>query len=244
VRTGRTTVETDDGSMALFSARPDGGARGAVVVVHEAFGVNPYIERVARQVAGSGYVAVAPNLFHRTTAGCIPYGDHALVLPHIDGVSDERLLMDIDATFVHLARAGWQPESVGMVGFCIGGRITFLAAAERSFGAAAGLYGGGIVTPAERFAVSLPSLLPAAGGLRTPWIGLFGDLDQTIPVEDVEKLRAELALAHVATEIVRYRDAGHAFHCDERPGYVAAAATDAWARTLAWFDRYLVKPGP
>jgi carboxymethylenebutenolidase len=240
--TDRIVVETRDGPMAVFSASPALKPRAAVVVVHEAFGLNPYIERVARQAADRGYAAVAPNLFHRTTAGCIPYGDHAFVLPHIEEVSDERLLADIDATFAHLSGAGWRPESVGMVGFCIGGRITFLAAAERSFGAAVGLYGGGIVTPAARFADRLPSLLPAAGGLRTPWLGLFGDLDHTIPVEDVETLRAELAPAPVETEIVRYGDAGHAFHCDERPGYVPAAAVDAWARTLAWFDRHLAPP--
>jgi carboxymethylenebutenolidase len=239
MRTERAVVETRDGPMAVLSASPDAEPRGAVVVVHEAFGLNAYIERVARQAAERGYAAVAPNFFHRTTAGPIPYGDHALVLPHIEELSDERLLTDIDATFAHLSGAGWRPESVGMVGFCIGGRTTFLAAVERSFGAAVGLYGGGIVTPAARFADRLPGLLPAAAGLRTPWLGLFGDLDHTIPVEDVEKLRAELASAPVETEIVRYGDAGHAFHCDERPGYVAAAATDAWARTLTWFERHL-----
>ena len=71
--------------------------------------------------------------------------------------------------------------------------------------------------------------------LQTPWLGLFGDLDQSIPVEGVEELRVALAGAPVATEIVRYADAEHGFHCDARPSYHEASAKDAWARALDWF---------
>lgn len=237
--TGTVTVDTRDGAMRLYEARPDGAARGAVVVIQEAFGVNAYVERVAQRAAAAGYHAVAPDLFHRTGAGALPYGDHSVVLPHIAELDDDRLLTDVDATFAHLASEGWQPASIGMVGFCIGGRIAFLAAARRTFGAAVGFYGGGIVTAAERFADRLPSLLPLAASLATPWLGLFGDHDHTIPVADVERLREALATASVPTAIVRYPDAGHAFACDDRPEYDAAAADDGWARTLDWFELHL-----
>ena len=76
--------------------------------------------------------------------------------------------------------------------------------------------------------------------MKTPWLGLFGDLDKGISVEDVEELRAALKDAPVETEIVRYAEAGHGFHCDARPeAYNAEAAADGWRRTLAWFGEHL-----
>ena len=88
----------------------------------------------------------------------------------------------------------------------------------------------------------MPSHLELAPSLETPWLGLYGDLDQGIPVDDVEALRAAAAEAEVPTEIVRYADANHGFHCDGRPEvFHAAAAEDAWRRTLEWFDRYTAR---
>ena len=84
-----------------------------------------------------------------------------------------------------------------------------------------------------------PPFVERVPALTVPWLGLFGDLDASIPVEDVERLRTALASSPAETEVVRYADAGHGFHCDQRPDYVEADAHDAWARTLAWFDRFL-----
>ena len=76
--------------------------------------------------------------------------------------------------------------------------------------------------------------------MQSPWLGLYGDLDQGIPVDEVEALRRVTAKAPVPTEIVRYADAGHGFNCNDRPdAFHAASAADAWQRTLAWFDRHL-----
>src|SRR5204862_7163212 len=111
-----------------------------------------------------------------------------------------------------------------------GGRVTFLVALERALGAAVGFYGGGIVT--GRFP-QFPTLIERVGELQTPWLGLFGDEDGSIPVDDVERLRQELDGADVAHDVVRYAGAEHGFHCDQRPSYHGEAATDAWARTLA-----------
>ena len=118
----------------------------------------------------------------------------------------------------------------------MGGRVTFLASLELALGAAVGFYGGGIVT--ARFP-QFPPLIDRVGSLQTPWLGLFGDEDGSIPVDDVERLRAELDGADVPAEVVRYAGAEHGFHCDQRPSYHAEAATDAWARTLAWFEEHL-----
>jgi carboxymethylenebutenolidase len=229
-------VETNDGPMALYEALPAGKARGAVVVVQEAFGVNEHIEDVTRRFAAEGYHAVAPALFHRAGGGTAPYDDFAQVIPLYEGLTDEGILVDIDAALDHLRAAGFTDDQVATVGFCFGGRVTFLVALRRSLAAAVGFYGGGIVS--QRFP-QFPALVDEAGELKTPWLGLFGDQDGSIPVEDVEQLRSALERSTVDTEIVRYPDAEHGFHCDVRESYDESAATDAWRRTLAWFEQHL-----
>ena len=229
-------VETPDGPMALFEATPEGDRRGGVIVIQEAFGVNDYIEDVARRLAGEGYHAVAPHIFHRAGGGTAPYDDWSQVLPLFEGLSDEGILMDVDAAAAHLRDQGFTDAQLGIVGFCFGGRVSFLVAAERSLGSAVGFYGGGIVT--ARFP-QFPALVERVPNLKTPWLGLFGDEDQSIPVEDVEQLREALSNASVDAEVVRYAEAEHGFHCDLRPAHHPDAATDGWARTLRWFDDYL-----
>jgi carboxymethylenebutenolidase len=229
-------VDTPDGPMAVYQATPEGEATAAVIVVQEAFGVNDHIQDVTRRFAREGYVAVAPHIFHRAGGGTAPYDDFSKVLPLFAGLDDTKLLDDIDATIGALTERGFPPERIGIVGFCMGGRITFLVAARRRLGAAVGFYGGGIVT--GRFP-QFPPLVGEAGGLQTPWLGLFGDTDESIPVEDVEQLRAALTDAPVAADVVRYPGAGHGFHCDVRPAFDPEAAADGWQRTLAWFGSHL-----
>lgn len=234
MQTATLEIPTADGPMALYEARPDGAARGAVVVIQEAFGVNDHIEDVTRRLAAEGYRAVAPALFHRAGGGTASYDDFAAVIPLFEGLTDAGILVDLDATRVHLGEHGFADAATGIVGFCFGGRATFLAALHAPFGAAVGFYGGGIVTP--RFP-QFPALVDRVGELRAPWLGLFGDEDGSIPVEDVETLRRALESAPVDTEIVRYPGAEHGFHCDVRASYHAAAAADAWSRALAWLER-------
>jgi carboxymethylenebutenolidase len=229
-------VSTADGPMDCFEARPPEPAGRAVVVVQEAFGVNPYIQRVTERFAGAGFDAVAPSFFHRAGGGTASYDDFAQVIPLYEGLTDDGILMDLDAAFAHLASLGHAPAAIGVVGFCFGGRVTFLAAARRTFGAAVGFYGGGLVTP--RFP-QFPALVDESATLQTPWLGLFGDEDGSIPVDDVETLRGALVDAPVPTEIVRYPDAEHGFFCDERPSFNAAVSDDAWPRTIDWFDHHL-----
>jgi carboxymethylenebutenolidase len=231
-------LTTPDGPMRLYEATPEGDAeRGAVVVIQEAFGVNPHIEDVTRRFAAVGYHAVAPDMFHRTGGGTISYDDFGSVMEHFAGIGDDNaILADVDATLHYLRSIGFTDDQIAIVGFCFGGRVTFLVASQRALGAAAGFYGGGLVT--ARFP-QFPALVDRAAAMQTPWLGLFGDLDGSIPVEDVEQLRDALTAASVDTEIVRYADADHGFHCDARPAYNAEAAADAWSRTLAWFTGHL-----
>lgn len=234
---GEHSIDTADGPMRIYEAVADTPPTSAVVVIQEAFGVNPHIEDVTRRFADAGFHAVAPEMFHRTGGGVVDYGDFAAVIPHFVGIGDDAaILTDVDATLDHLRGLGFADRRIGIVGFCFGGRVTFLTAVNRSIGAAVGFYGGGIVT--ARFP-QFPALVAEVARMDTPWLGLFGDLDESIPVEDVEQLRKALVDAPVPAEVVRYADAEHGFHCDVREAYNAAAAADAWARTLDWFARHL-----
>jgi carboxymethylenebutenolidase len=231
-------VDTADGPMRLYETKPPGEARGALVVVQEAFGVNPHIEDVTRRAAAAGYHAVAPDLFHRSGPGAVvEYGKFDQVMQYFQDLgSDAAILTDVDAALAHLRAAGFADSRIGLVGFCFGGRVSFLVALRRALGAAVGFYGGGIVN--GRFP-QFPALVDEVASLQTPWLGLFGDQDAGIPVDDVEQLRAALSATKLDTDIVRYADAGHGFHCDQRPDYRPDDAADAWRRAVDWFASHL-----
>jgi carboxymethylenebutenolidase len=231
------TLTTPDGAMECYEATPAEAARGAVVVIQEAFGVNEYIKGVTRRLAEAGYHALAPAMFHRAGGGTADYGDFAAVIPLFEGVTDDGILMDVDASLAHLRDAGFADSAIGIVGFCFGGRVTFLVAARRALGAAVGFYGGGIVTKGH---LPFEPLVGEVSTLQTPWLGLFGDEDASIPVADVEALRGALQDAPVDAEVVRYAGAQHGFHCTARPdNFHAEAAVDGWDRALAWFGGHL-----
>ncbi len=229
-------LPTPDGSMDVYEAYPEGEPKGAIIVIQEAFGVNDHIQDVTRRIAAAGYVGAAPAMFHRAGGGTAPYDDFSQVMPLFEGISDDGILTDVDATISHLEAQGFAPARIGIVGFCFGGRVSFLAAVRRELGAAVTFYGGGIVKASP---LGLGPLVDDAASLRTPWLGLFGDLDKGIPVDDVETLRGALGGASVANEIVRYPDADHGFHCDARDAYHEDSAGDAWERALSWFATHL-----
>ena len=234
-----TTIEipTVDGPMPAFSALPDSTARGAIIVIQEAFGLTDHIGQVARRFADAGFRAIAPALFHR--AGGSPtaaYDDIPSVYPLMAALAPEPLSIDLEATIATLATEGFADSQIGMVGFCMGGLVTLFAATRPGIGAAVTYYGGGLTT--SRF--GLPTGIELGSSIRCPWIGHFGDLDQGIPVEEVEQLRAAAAGAGPTTEVFRYVDADHGFNCNDRPAvYNAQAASLAWERTIEHFGSTL-----
>jgi carboxymethylenebutenolidase len=237
MRTSQKTVETADGAMPVYEAEPDGEARGGIVVIQEAFGVTSHIEDICRRLADAGWLAVAPALFHRSGSPVLSYDDYESVMPAMQALSTGSIAEDLRASFEHLEARGFGDSRCGIVGFCMGGSVTFYAATLRRLGGAVTFYGGGVAQ--GRF--GFPPLVELAPKLQSPWLGLYGDLDKSIPVEDVERLREEASKAPVETEIVRYPDADHGFNCDDRPAvYNREAASDAWRRALAWFDAHVM----
>jgi carboxymethylenebutenolidase len=229
------TLTTPDGEMGLYDAEPDGRAKGAVIVIQEAFGVNGHIEDVTRRFAAAGYRAVAPHLFHRSGDPVLGYDDLSQVMPHMQAMSAQGVYNDLDATLAYLADAGFGPKQVGITGFCMGGSVVFYAAVKYPLAAAVTFYGGGVAQ--GRF--GFPAQTEVAGGLQTPWLGLYGDQDKGIPVEEVEQLRKAVGTSPVPAEVVRYPDADHGFHCDARSSYHQESAQDGWKRALDWFGSHI-----
>lgn len=229
------SLQVGSGTMSLFVAEPTGDARGAVIVLQEAFGVNEHIRDVTQRFADASYLAVAPHLFHRSGDPELGYEDMQEVIPFIMQLQADEIEADIEATLAHLSLAGFESDRVAAVGFCMGGSISFVAGCFWPLGAAVSFYGGGIAQ--GRFA--FPPLFDLAPTLRSPWLGLFGDLDASIPTTDVEGLRTAVGKAGPESEIVRYAEADHGFHCDARSSYHEASATDAWQRTLTFLDQHL-----
>ncbi len=219
----------------LTISEPTAELKGGIVVVQEAFGVNEHIVDVCDRFAAAGWFAVAPHLFHRSGDPAFGYDDFSKVAPVMQALQADEIVADVHDAIVAIGAAGIAMGSTGIVGFCMGGTVALHAATRIDLGAAVTFYGGGVSQ--GRF--GFPAMVEVASMLRCPWLGLFGDLDKGIPVDDVEALRTAAATGGQPTEVVRYADAEHGFNCDRRPSYHEPSATDAWSRTLAWFDRYL-----
>jgi carboxymethylenebutenolidase len=208
----------------------------ALIVLQEGFGVNEHIRQVADRYVDEGFFVVAPHLYHRSGSPEVPYDDIDQAKALMSTLSESGLTNDLRATTSFLSTLGFTPESIGVVGFCMGGSVSLLAATLGTVGAAVSFYGGGIASGR----MGLAPLLELAEQLRSPWLGLYGDLDTGIPVEEVEALRDVTDRLDLVTEIVRYPLAGHGFHCDARPtAYDDDATKDADERAHEFFDAHL-----
>src|SRR5918994_4416901 len=130
------------GATPLSIHHPDHDAAGGVVVIQEAFGVTDHIEDVCERLAGVGWLAVAPHLFHRTGDPVLSYGDLDQVMPHTRALTADGILADVDAALGYIEDAGFPPAAAGIVGFCMGGSGAMATAARREIGAAGTVYGG------------------------------------------------------------------------------------------------------
>jgi carboxymethylenebutenolidase len=232
-----TTVSVDSAGskMNIYAAPPKGTAKGAVIVIQEAFGITDHIKDVANRLADEGYLAVAPHLFHRSGDPIIAYDKMQEVMPHIMQLKAETLKADVDATLAYLKGQGFSEKQIGVVGFCMGGTIAFFAAGWYGLGAVVTFYGGGITQ--GRF--GMPAFIELAPKLKTPWLGLYGDCDQGIPLTEVEMLRKAVTGGPVPAEVVRYPDAEHGFHCNHRPSFHEGSSKDGWQRAVKWFNTHM-----
>ena len=238
---GETRIPTSDGKLPAYFAKPARKGTFPVVLVNEEiFGVHEYIKDVCRRLAKVGYLAIATEYYARigdlskmTDARQI-FNDVILKAP------DGQYMSDLDSTAAWALDNSGSATRVGVMGFCIGGRQTWLYAAHSPhLKAAVAFYGllGGAPSSIQPL-----TALDVAGKIKCPLLGLYGGQDASIPVEAVREAEAKAKAAHEIVEIVIYPDAPHGFHADYRPSYRQADAEDAWNRTLAWFKRFGVTP--
>ena len=230
------------GSMGGYLARPsDPGPHPAVLVFMEIFGVNDHIRDVTRRVAAEGYVALAPDYFHRTGPGIqLAYDDDGMAegMQHLMQLQADQMISDArDAIAWLRGRDDVVGDRIGAMGFCIGGHMTYLTACETDIAAAASYYGGGIAAPEGPGGAE-----PTVG--RTEKIQgrihcYFGGQDEMIPMEQVDAIRQALSDAGTDHHVWVYDAADHGFHCDQRATYHEASAKDAWAHTLELFEAKL-----
>jgi carboxymethylenebutenolidase len=240
--TERVQIPVDGTTMGGYLARPaDADRRPAVLVFMEIFGINSHIRDVVERVAREGYVALAPDFFHRTGPG-VEYGydDEGMQkgMALLGQLKADEMIADARAAESYLrSRTDVKGDRIGAMGFCIGGHMTYLTACTTGVSAAAAFYGGGIAAPqGPGGAESTVSRTPGIGGRI---LCLFGADDGMIPQDQVETIRQALTDAGTDYEIVVYPGADHGFFCDQRATYNEAAAKDAWERVKKLFKAEL-----
>jgi len=238
---GEVKIPTKDVEIPAYRAMPaSGGPFPVVLVVQEIFGVHEHIKDVCRRFAKLGYFAVAPELYARQ-GDVSKLSNIQDILKIVMQVPDAQVLSDLDAAMNWAGKTGKGDVSrLGITGFCWGGRIVWLYAAHQPKLKAGVAWYGSLVPRADRPPTPLQPKQPidVAGQLKAPVLGLYGEADQGIPVETVEKMRAALKAAGSPSEIILYPNAPHAFHADYRPSYRKEPAEDGWKRLLAWFKKY------
>ena len=216
------TLTAEDGvTIGAYVAKPAGAPRGGIVVIQEIFGGNHHIRAVADLYAAEGYLAVAPALYDRVQA------DYESGYEQADmqaGVATRaktdagKVMLDVKAAVAEASKGG----KVGVVGYCWGGTLAFAAAVNiPGVAAASGYYGAGVAAMCDKTPVA-------------PTILHFGETDHSIPMADVEKIKA----ARPETPVYVYA-AGHGFNCDERGAYDKAAADLARQRTYDFFAKHV-----
>jgi carboxymethylenebutenolidase len=228
-------VPVDKSPMRVFVSVPDGaGPFPGVVVIQHQGGVDEFTEDMTRRLASAGYVAAAPDLYHRDGPDC---KDDRKV--RRSRLRDATVIKDVNAAADFLkAHPSVAGSPLGIIGFCMGGRVAYMmAAAGPSFKAAVAYYGGGIMNAWG----DGPSAFERTREIHCPLLGHFGEDDGNPSPEDMRKLDAELAKYGITHEFHSYPGAAHAFMNRFEESYRPRADEASWPRTLDFFGRYLRK---
>jgi len=227
--------------IEAYLAHPFGpGPFGSVVVIHHMPGYDEPTKEIARKFAAHGYAALMPNLYDREAPGASP-DDAAATARARGGVPDERLIGDVGGAAAYLRAMDGSNGKVGVIGYCSGGRQSFLAACSLQLDAAVDCYGAFIVNvPPEGMPLKITPIVGLAKDLSCPLLGLFGADDQYPAPAETAELARELTALGKTHEFHTYDGAGHAFFAVNRPSYRADAANDGWAKIWDFYGRFLV----
>ena len=236
LKTGEITYEVNGFKVPAYYAMPAGKTNCPVVlVVQEIFGVHEYIADTCRRFAKAGYLAIASELYARQ-GDPTQYGEIGKLMAEVvTKVPDAQVMADLDGAVKWASANGGDASKVAVTGFCWGGRITWLYAAQGPVKAGVAWYGRLVGAPND---LQPKHAVDVAANLRAPVLGLYGEKDTGIGLDTVEKMKAALATGNAASkasQFVIYPDAPHAFHADYRPSYRKEAAEDGFKRALDWF---------
>jgi carboxymethylenebutenolidase len=227
-------TESDGNPMPIHLSVPEGGAVfPALVVIQHQSGVDEFIQGITRRLADAGFVAAAPDLYHRDGPNCPDD-----MRTRSTRLGDRRVIADVGATVDFLKRhSAVDAGRVGIIGFCMGGRIVYLAAAAvPEFKAAVTFYPG---NTGRAWGRDIPSPLERTAEIHCPLQGHFGDDDKNPSPEDRLKLAAELSKHGKIHEFYAYANAGHAFMDETKESFRSEAAKAAWPRAVDFLRCYL-----
>lgn len=227
------TTETSQGLMDIFVARPESSAKVPIVIVlQEAFGVNHHIQAVCERLANEGFLAAAPDLYHREGRKIVvDYSDRQAIMPLLQKLTNNGIIQDVRETINFLENIPQvDTQNVSVIGFCVGGFASALVGTKLNVKNMISFYGGGMVRPREGF--QLRPIIDDLPQIKAQSLFFFGGIDTSIPQTDVQAVDEKLKSSKVKYEIVVYPDADHGFSCDERKTYNAEATKKAWEKTL------------
>jgi carboxymethylenebutenolidase len=232
------TVNTGSEKMPCYTARPaSGGPYPGLVVVMEAFGLNGNIRAISDRFAAEGFAVISPNLYFRSSDNVVGYDNLPGAIKLMGSLTDDQIAADMTAAINFLKSQKDVKPKFGTTGFCMGGRVAFLAAVRNGdVHASVPFYGGGMT---RALAPGGRTPIDDAGNLKGPVLAFFGCKDAFIPPAEVNKFRDALSAAKKPAEVVLYADADHGFMCDERPSYNAERAKEAFPKTIAFFKKNL-----
>ena len=236
--TGEAIYDVEGFSVPFYYAAPAGKKNLPVIlVIQEIFGVHEYIADTCRRFAKAGYLAIASELYARQ-GDPTKYGEIGkLIAEVVNKVPDAQVMADLDGAVKWAGANGGDISKVAVTGFCWGGRITWLYAAQGPVKAGVAWYGRLVGTANE---LTPKNPIDVEASLRAPVLGLYGEKDTGIPLDTVDKMKTALAAGNAASkasQFVVYPDAPHAFHTDYRLSYRKEAAEDGFKRALEWFKQ-------
>lgn len=227
--------------IEAYVARPLGpGPYPGVVIIHHGLGWDEWTREVCEKLARHRYSTIAPSLWDREAPGASP-DDAAATMRSLGGEPDDRCIGDVETAAQWLRALPNSNGKVGVMGFCSGGRQTYLVACNiPSLDAAVDCWGGSVVAPPDQLTARQPKApIDMTANLNCPLLGLFGNDDANPDPAQVDQIEAELKKHGKVYEFHRYDGAGHAFFATYRPAYRPVQAVDAWGKLLGWFDKYL-----
>ena len=239
LRVGDAKVPVAGGEMPVYFARPANAQNPPVVLVAmEVFGLHEYIRDVTRRLGKLGALAIAPDYYFRANTDLTKITDFAQLAPIVNAKTDAELFADLDATVAWAKAQGGDTSRLGIMGYCRGGRTVWHYATHNpGLKAGVAFYG----SLADKTPPGVPkSSIELAADVKAPVLGLYGEADAGIPLDQVKDMESKLKAAGKTTEFKIYPGAPHGFHADYRASYRKDAADAAWNEMIAWFKKYRV----